>query len=73
MDRVLVNQLTVDRLTGSYVNKIYGTERLRVVVQRLTGEQSCSQPVDGRQVDRLTGRQVEVDRLTGWQVGRSTG
>ena len=60
MDRVVVNQLTVDRLTGrqvdrltvSYVNKIYGTERLRVVVQRSTGEQSCSQPVDGRQVDR---------------------
>ena len=40
MDRVVVNQLMVhrltgrqvDRLTGSYVNKIYGTERLRVVV-----------------------------------------
>ena len=50
MDRVVVNQSTVDRLTGrqvdrltgSYVNKIYGTERLRVVVQRLTGEQTCS-------------------------------
>ena len=54
MDKVVVNQLTVDRSTGSYVNKIYGTERLRVVVQRLTGEQSCSQPVNGRQVDRLT-------------------
>ena len=62
MDRVVVNQLAVDRLTGrqvdrltgSYVNKIYVTERLRVVVQRLTGEQSCSQPVNGRQVDRLT-------------------
>ena len=60
MNRVVVNQLTVDRLTGrqvdrltgSYVNKIYGTERLRVVVQRLTGGQSCSQQVDGRQIDR---------------------
>ena len=60
MYRVVVNQLTVDRLTGrqvyrltgSYVIKIYGTERLRVIVQRLTGEQSCTQPVDGRQVDR---------------------
>ena len=45
MDRVVVNQLTVDRLTGrqvdrltdSYVIKIYGPERLRVIVQRLTG------------------------------------
>ena len=60
MDRVVVNQLTVDRLTGrqvdrltgSYVNKIYGTEWLRFVVNRLKGGQSCSQPVDGRQVDR---------------------
>ena len=60
MDRVVVNQLTVDRLTGrqvdrltgSYVIKIYGTERLRDIAQRLTGEQSCIQPVDGRQVDR---------------------
>ena len=42
----------VDRLTGLNVNKIYGTERLRIVVQRLIGEQSCSQPDDGRQVDR---------------------
>ena len=55
------------------LNKIYGTERLRIVVQRLTGEQSCSQADDGRQVDRLTGRQVEVDRSTGRQVDRSTG
>ena len=45
MDRVVVNQLTVDRLTGrqvdrltgSYVIKINGPERLRVKVQRLTG------------------------------------
>ena len=43
---------------------IYGTERLRVVVQRLTGEQSCSQPVDGRQVDRLRSTGGQVDRLT---------
>ena len=63
MDRVVVNQLTVDRLTGLNVNKINGTERLRIVVQRLIGEQICSQPEDGRQVDRLTGRQV--DRSTG--------
>ena len=42
MDRVVVNQLTVDRLTGSYVIKIYGTERLGVVVQRFTGEQNCN-------------------------------
>ena len=55
MDRVEVNQLTVDRLTGqqvdrstgSYVNYIYGTEQLRVVVNRLKGGQSCSQPIDG--------------------------
>ena len=51
MDRVVVNQLTVDRLTGqqltgSFVNLIYGTERLRVVVNRLKGGQSSSQPVD---------------------------
>ena len=63
MDRVVVNQLTVDRLTGtqvdrltgSFVNLIYGTERLRVVVNSLKCGQSCSQPVDGRQVDRSTG------------------
>ena len=42
---------------------VYGPEQLRVVVNRLKGGQSCSQPVDGRQVDRLTGRQV--DRSTG--------
>ena len=45
---------------------MYGTERLRVVVNRLKGEENCSQPVDGRQVDRLTGRQV--DRFTGSHV-----
>ena len=55
MDRVVVNQLTVDRSTGLNVNKIYGTERLRIVVQRLIGEQSYSQPDDGRQVDSSTG------------------
>ena len=38
MDRVVVNQLTVDRLTGLYVNKIYGTERLKIVVQMSIGE-----------------------------------
>ena len=59
MDRVAVNQLTVDRFTGrqvdrstgSYGNLIYGSEQLRVVVNRLKGGQSCNQPVDGRQVD----------------------
>ena len=55
MNRVVVNQLTVDRLTCRQVNLIYGTERLRVVVNRLKGGYSCSQPVDGRQVDRSTG------------------
>ena len=61
MDIVVVNQLTVDRLTGREVDmficqlNIYGTKRLRVVVNRLKGGQSFSQPVDGRQVDRSTG------------------
>ena len=37
------------------VPNIYVSEQLRVVVNRLKGEQSCSQPVNGRQVDMSTG------------------
>ena len=49
MDRVVVNQLTVDRLTGREVDRfICELNILRVVVNRLKGGQSCSQPVDGR-------------------------
>ena len=65
MDRVVINQLTVDRLTRrqvdrltcSYVNLIYGTERLRVVV-------------NSGKVDRVVVNQLTVDRLTGRQVDR---
>ena len=50
MDRVVVNQLTVDRLTGRQVDRFICYQNvwyLAVIVQRLTGEQSCCQPVDG--------------------------
>ena len=36
------------------------SERLKVVVNRLTGGQICSQAVDGRQVDMSTGQQVHM-------------
>ena len=52
MNRVVVSQLTVDRLTGRQadrfiINYICGTERLRVVVNKLT-------------VDLYTYRQVNI-------------
>ena len=37
-----------------------GTQRLRVVVHRFEGGQSCSRSVYGWQVDRLAGRQVHM-------------
>ena len=52
-----VDSRQVDRLTGSFVNLIYGTEGLRVVVNRLN-------------VDRVAVNQLTVDRLTGRQVDR---